>query len=175
MKKVSAFLLLFAITLILSSGVTAKKEKINWISLAELKTAYTKEQRPIIIDVYTSWCGWCKVMDRDTYGNDKVVSYINANYYAVKFDAESTEPVELGSKKYNYNSTGRIHDLAVYLLFGQLSYPTTVLLSKVDAQPAPIAGFLKPSELEAPLKYFGDGSYKKEDFPVFKKGFTRSW
>jgi uncharacterized protein YyaL (SSP411 family) len=175
MKKVPGILLLFVMAFIASSAVPAKKDKINWISLKELQLAYKQQAKPIIIDVYTSWCGWCKVMDKDTYGNDNVAAYINANYYAVKFDAESTEPVELGGKKYIFNPTNRVNDLATYLLYGQLSYPTTVLLSTVDAQPAPIAGFLKPSELEAPLKYFGDGNYKKEDFSVFMKSFTVSW
>lgn len=52
------------------------------------------------------------------------------------------------------------------LLGGRLGYPTTVLLSALDAQPAPLSGYLKPSELEAPVKYFGEGIYKNKDYPV---------
>jgi thioredoxin-related protein len=56
-----------------------------------------------------------------------------------------------------------------------MGYPTTVLFSSIDAQPAPIPGYMKPADLEAPLKYFGDGNYKKENFPVFMNKFTASW
>ncbi len=175
MKKVFGFFLLLMLPVLFGSFVPAKKDKVKWMNLKELQVAYAKQARPIIIDVYTSWCGWCKVMDKETYSNNNVANYINDNYYAVKFDAESTEPVVLGSKKYAFNPGNGVHDLAVYLLSGQMGYPTTVLLSSVDAQPAPIAGYMKPSELEAPLKYFGDGVYKKLDFPAFMKTFTTQW
>ena len=175
MQKVSNFLLLSLLSLLLVSFLPVKKEKIRWLSLAELRSAYAKKPRPVIIDVYTSWCGWCKVMDRDTYSNDKVANYINDNFYAVKFNAESTDSVAFGSKKYGYNPAYNANDLAVYLLYGRMGYPTTVLLSTLEAQPAPLSGFLKPSELEPPLKYFGEGAYKKQDFPEFMKGFTKSW
>ena len=175
MKKVPAILLFFALAIITSSAVPAKKDKINWITLKELQVAYNRQPKPIIIDVYTSWCGWCKVMDKDTYGNDNVAAYINAHYYAVKFDAESTEPVVLGTKKYAYNPDNKVHELALYLLFGRMGYPTTVLFSSIDAQPAPLSGYLKPSELEPPLKFFGDGIYKTQNFPDFMKAFSPKW
>jgi len=114
-------------------------------------------------------------MDKNTYSNDKVAAYINEHFYAVKFNAESTESVKLGIKKYDFNPAYNANDLAVYLLGGRMGYPTTVLLSSLDAQPAPLSGYLKPSELEPPVKYFGEGAYKKQDFPEFMKAFAGTW
>jgi thioredoxin-related protein len=175
MQKVKKISLLLILPAILCSFNTAKKEKIKWLSVAELAVAYSKQPKPIIVDVYTNWCGWCKVMDKETYGNDNVANYINDNYYAVKFNAESKETVEFAGKKYNYNPAYKANDLAVYLLFGRMGYPTTVLLSAIDAQPAPLSGYLKPSELEAPVKFFGDGAYKGQTFTEFMKSFSNKW
>jgi thioredoxin-related protein len=175
MQKVKYFFILIALPVILCSFNSSKKEKIRWLTLAELTTAYNKEARPIIIDVYTNWCGWCKVMDKETYGNDNVANYINNNYYAVKFNAESRETVEFAGKQYKYNPAYKANDLAVYLLFGRMGYPTTVLLSAIDGQPAPLSGYLKPSELEAPVKFFGDGAYKNQNFTEFMKSFSNKW
>jgi len=152
-----------------------EKEKIHWLTVAELQQAYKKEARPILFDVYTSWCGWCKVMDKDTYSKEDVVAYINEKYYAVKLDAESKDSVMLGNRKFGYNAASKTNDLASYLLFGQMAFPTTVFLSAPDARPAPLAGFLKPKELEAPLKYFGDGAYSKKDYAEFLKTFSSTW
>ncbi len=175
MQKVKYLFVLITLPVILSSFTANKKEKIQWLSLTELAEAYSKQPKPIIIDVYTSWCSWCKVMDKQTYGNAKVISYINENYYAVKFNAETKDSVELAGKKYGFNSVYKANELAVYLLYGQMGYPTTVLLSAIDAQPAPLSGFLKPSELEPPLKFFGEGTYKTTKFPDYMKSFDASW
>ena len=178
-QKVTVFftvcLLLVLTTSFILSKKNPKKEKINWLTLSELQAVYSKDPRPVLVDVYTHWCQWCKVMDKETYSNDNVASYINEHYYAVRFDAESKDSVSWAGAKFGYNSTYKANDLAVYFTSGQMSFPTTVLLSDITAQPAPLPGFLKPGELEPPLKYFGDGFYKNQNFTDFYKSFNASW
>ena len=175
MQKVAlGFIVFIALAGVLSFSIK-KKEKVQWITVAELQAAYAKNPKPIVVDVYTSWCGWCKVMDRETYSKDNVASYINEHYYAVKLDAESKESFEWNGKKYEYKPEYKSNELALYLLYGQMSFPTTVFLSAIDAQPAPLAGYLKPNELEAPLKFFGDSIYKTKNYPEFMNGFKPSW
>ncbi|MBC7888104.1 MAG: DUF255 domain-containing protein [Ferruginibacter sp.] len=175
MQKVMVFFICAMMVLVLASSLVPKKEKVQWLSIAEMQTAYSKNPKPILVDVYTDWCGWCKVMDKETYNNSKVAAYINEKYYAVKFDAESKDAAEWNGKKYGYNAQNKVNELAVFLLYGQMSYPSTVFLSAIDAKPAPLPGFLKPKELEPPLKFFGDGAFKTKNFPDFMKGFTASW
>lgn len=175
MKKVAVFIFSLAAVAAILSFNAPKKEKIKWLTVAELQAAYAKNPKPIVVDVYTSWCGWCKVMDRETYAKDDVANYINEHYYAVKLDAESKENFEWNGKTYAYKPEYKSNELALYLLYGQMSFPTTVFLSAIDAQPAPLAGYLKPKEIEAPLKFFGDGIYKTKNYPEFMKSFTPSW
>ena len=175
MQKVTRFLIITALFFTAVSFRPVKKDKVQWLTVAQLQEAYSKNPKPILVDVYTSWCGWCKVMDKETYSNEKVAAYINEHYYAVKFDAEQKETVQWGGKKYEYNKDNKINDLAVYLCYGQLSFPTTVFVTALNAQPAPLAGYLKAKEIESPLKYFGEGAYKKQNFPEFNKSFTASW
>ena len=175
MQKVAGILFISIFTIAVLSFSKADKEKINWVSVTEMNELYSKNPKPILLDVYTDWCGWCKVMDRETYSNDNVADYLNKNFYAVKFNAESTGTIEFGTKKYNYNASYRANDLAISLLNGRLAYPTTVFLPAIDAQPSPLAGYLKPADLEAPVKYFGEGAYKNKDYPSYMKEFTVSW
>ncbi len=62
--------------------------------------------KPLFIDVYTSWCGWCKRMDQTTFKDPAVVSYLNANFHPVKFDAETKDTIQFLERTYlNSQST----------------------------------------------------------------------
>ena len=66
---------------------------VNWITFEEAVKKSKAEKRPIFIDVYTDWCGWCKVMDKNTFNDPAVAKLLNEKFYAVKFDAEQKEDV----------------------------------------------------------------------------------
>lgn len=175
MRYIISFFFSFCIAIACTSFTEVNKEKINWITLSELDSAYKKNPKPVLIDIYTSWCGWCKEMDRTTYKNDKLASYVNTKYYAVKFDAESRTTLTFNGKQYKYNAKYKTNDLAIYLTGGQLSYPTTVFMSGTNAQPAPLPGYMKPKQMEAPLKYFGEKADKLETFVEFNKKMKGEW
>ncbi len=114
-------------------------------------------------------------MDRTTYKNQKVVAYINEHYYAVKYNAESKTAVLFNNKTYQYNQRYKTNDLAVFLSSGQLEYPNSIFLSSIDAKPAPLTGYMKPKEIEAPLKYFAERKNEEESFIEFNKKMKSEW
>ena len=106
-------------------------QKINWMSLDEALRAQKIEPKKIIMDVYTKWCGPCRLLDKKTFGNLDVSRYISQNYYAVKFNAEGDEEIFFYDKKfsnsnYNPNKKGRnsTHEFTKFL--GIRGYPTIV-------------------------------------------------
>ncbi len=175
MQKVIVLFYALIIWMFSTSFVSPPEDKVKWLTVAELQDIYYKEPRPILIDIYTKWCGWCKVMDKETYNNDSVANYINQHYYAVKFDAEIKDTIHWAGKSFIYNEQYRVNEFSVYISGGQAGYPTTVLLANINAQPAPLSGFYKPSEIEGPLRYFGDGIYKLKNYPDFIKGLSVTW
>ena len=175
MQKVLVFFMMVLLVGTLHSFTIPAGEKVRWITVQELQDAYAKDPKPILVDVYTSWCGWCKVMDRETYSNDKVADYINAHYYAVRLDAERKDSVIWSGKKYGYNPQYKSNELALFLLNGRMSFPTTVFMVRLDAQPAALPGFQKVKEFESPLKYFGDGFYKTTNWEEYYKKFSATW
>ncbi|MEQ1798112.1 MAG: DUF255 domain-containing protein [Lacibacter sp.] len=81
--------ILFLLVGLSSFQHNAPKEKLNWITLQEAEEKLKSESRPILVDLYTDWCGWCKVMDKKTYTNQQLIKYLNEKYYVVKLNAES--------------------------------------------------------------------------------------
>ena len=146
----------------------------RWYSLNEVSTNLKKQQRPVLIDLYTDWCGWCKVMDKKTYSNKNVSSYLDQKFYAVKVDAEGKNPISWMNRQFKFNESYGTHDFAIYLTGGQLSYPTTVIIPP-GGEPQAIPGYLTPKQFEVILKYFGEGAYKTTPFPAFEKNFKNTW
>ena len=178
MQKVTvAILLLFGLVLALSSwsGHVESKGKVNWVGLQEAEARAKKENKPVLIDLYTDWCGWCKVMDKQTYSHEKVAEYINTHFIPVKLDAETRNALQWKGKSYTYNASYKVNMYAVYLTEGQLSFPTTVIIPADDTRPQAIPGFLEPKDIESLLKYFGEGHYGKVPFQDYYKKFSGSW
>ncbi len=45
------------------------------------------ENRLVMVDVYTDWCGWCKKLDRETYGDVRVAAALK-NVISIRVNAE---------------------------------------------------------------------------------------
>lgn len=71
---------------------------VKWMTFEQAVERTKTEKRKIFIDVYTDWCGWCKVMDKNTFADPAVAKLLNEKFYPVKFDAEQTADVVLDRK-----------------------------------------------------------------------------
>ncbi|MBL4745022.1 MAG: thioredoxin fold domain-containing protein [Flavobacteriaceae bacterium] len=175
MKKLS-----FLFILLISISINA--QKINWMSLEDAVAAQKTNPKKIMIDAYTTWCGPCKMLDKNTFGNTDVAAYVNKNYYAVKFNAEGNKEITYNGNVYknpgydpakaNRRNSG--HQLASY--FGVRAYPTIIFLDTEAKLIAPITGYQKPSQLEIYLKMFHTNAYKnietKEDYSKYMTDFS---
>jgi len=113
-------------------------------------------------------------MDKNTFAHPVIAKYINENYYAVKFNAESTEPVSFQGHNFeNQNRGSRSpHDLAIALTQGKLSYPTYVFMDEkqqiIHVQP----GYIKPKQFEPMITYIERELYREQKpFDKFVENF----
>ncbi|MCF0072377.1 DUF255 domain-containing protein [Dyadobacter sp. CY261] len=175
MKRILSLLTIFSVMLVFLSGFKADTdsrpaEGIHWLTIEEAFVKIQTEPRKVLIDVYTDWCGWCKVMDRETFKDKAVADYINKKYYAVKLDAEQKATIKLGDKQFKYLEQGGrgINEIALALTNNQPSYPTTVFLDDHFNIIQPLPGYLKAKEFHQIITFFGEDYHKKQDFEGYK-------
>ncbi|WOD44382.1 thioredoxin family protein [Hwangdonia lutea] len=176
MKKAVYILLLAVLT---SAGGFA--QKINWVTFQEALELQKKTPKKIMMDVYTNWCGPCKMLDRNTFQNKEVADYVNAHYYAVKFNGEGNESVNYKDKTFsnprynpaNANRRNSAHQLASY--FQISAYPTIVFIDEKGELIFPLRGYKTPAQLELYLKMFKEDDHKniktQEEFNAYYKAF----
>jgi thioredoxin-related protein len=166
-----------SVVLLLSSShkpLPAPASPISWITIEQAEGRLQQQQKPILIDLYTTWCGWCRQMDRHTYSNKKVAQYLTDKFYTVRIDAETHATISWKGKTYPFDPQYRCNAFAVYLSHGLLEFPTTIIIAAGE-EPQAIPGYMEPKDLEMLVKYYGEGDYKTKGIDEYQRSFHPSW
>ncbi len=97
----------------------------DWAAVLQKSKA---ENKLIFMDAFTTWCGPCKMMTKQTFPDATVGAFFNANFINVKMDMEKGEGIDL-AKKYEVNL-----------------YPTLLFIDGDGAVVHRVAGFFGPVE-----------------------------
>jgi|TARA_B100001059_G_C17838725_1_gene590268 thioredoxin-related protein len=80
------------------SSIKGESPKIKWVDFNTGLAQAQQTGKLAVIDCYTDWCGWCKVMDKKTFSDPKIIERINEKYIAIKFNPEKPGKYFAGSK-----------------------------------------------------------------------------
>ena len=146
MRTVSAFIL---VAIALAFAPAARAGDLAWRAWdAGLKEAGSS-RRPVLVDVYTGWCGWCRRMDRDVYQRTDVRDYLAHRFVTVKLDAEADDAARYEGKPYTSRTLAA--------RFRVSGYPTTIFLTSAGEHLANVPGYIPADRFLLLLHYVGDG------------------
>lgn len=76
------------------------QETINFqdTSFKEILAKAKKEKKLVFMDAYASWCGPCKLMEKNIFTLPAVKEYYNANFINARFDMEKGEGRDIAVK-----------------------------------------------------------------------------
>lgn len=163
MKKV--ILVIFAALILIPV-----RAQVKWHTVEEAASTKIGE-RLYLVDHYTSWCHFCKKMDKNTFSDGTVAKIMNKYFYPVKFDAESAMQVRWFGRNYMPVNSGRdrIHEFAR----GVKGFPTCRLYRSDGTVLQDIPGYYSPNEFVIVLWYFASGDYNRYAFDQYKKIFDK--
>ncbi|HRH65003.1 MAG TPA: DUF255 domain-containing protein [Bacteroidia bacterium] len=173
----------FRMTVLWAQQPDEEGSLVKWMTWNEAFEKMQKNPRPILMDFYTDWCGWCKVMMKSTYANPGLAQYINTYFYPVKFNAEGKDTIEYLGKKYGPTSPEprTPHQLSVHLLQGKLMYPTTLFLNGYDKEKNEFRlnmlanGYLDQQKIEPILVYVVENVYRNASMDDFRDQYQKAF
>ena len=154
----------------LLSPFTSLRAQVKWPTIEEAASE-TIGTKLYFIDFYTSWCGYCKKMDRETFTDPTVAKILNKYYYPVKFNAEGTNTFVWFGKTYNPASAGRnrTHEFAK----GVQGYPTFNLFTADGKLFQSIPGYVAAKDFTVILWYLASGDYNRYSYEQYQKIFDK--
>ena len=147
-------------------AAAATGEKVQWLTFDAAVAKALKENKHVLVDVYTNWCGWCKVMDRQTYGNAEVAAYLTENFALAKVNGES-------AAKLNWNGktlTEREFAKAV----GVNGYPSTYFMKPNAELLGGVSGYIKSPDMLIYAKYLSSRYYEHGKLQQFADSLRKS-
>ncbi|MFN8281580.1 MAG: DUF255 domain-containing protein [Chitinophagales bacterium] len=156
--------------------VETPAKKIKWLTWDEMVKLNEKNPKKIFIDFYTSWCGWCKVMDRNTFEDSIVAELMMKDFYCVKFDAERKDTITFLGKQWPWIPGGRggYHTLAAYFMQNQLSYPTFCVLTSKFELISPLKGYIAVPQFEPIISFLAQDFWmpsKNKNLDTYKQEY----
>ncbi len=150
---------------------------VKWLTLKEAQEKSKIQPKPLLVDIYTDWCGWCKHMMKTTYSNQGLAGYINTYFYPVKFNAETKDTIEYLGKKYSPTSKApkTPHELAIKFLGNSLSYPSTLFIANNFEYNLLTQGYLDDKKIEPILVFTIENVFRNTQYDDFSERFTKAF
>ncbi|HEY2123580.1 MAG TPA: DUF255 domain-containing protein [Chthoniobacterales bacterium] len=125
--------ILFAATVLSLNYARAANDPILWRSWSDsIFDEAKREGRFVLLDLGTSWCHWCHVMEDVTYHDPSVIGLIGKRYLAVRVDADSRP--DLSNRYEDYG------------------WPATVVFSSDGSEIVKRRGYLPPEQMASMLQ-----------------------
>jgi thioredoxin-related protein len=135
---------------------------IKWYTMNEALELQKTKPKKIIVDIYTSFCNSCKVMNKTTFNDKKLAEYINEHFYLVDFNAESKDSIVFNGTTFKYAAIPNFpfHSLALALTMNRFELPSITVLDENLQALDLIPFYLTEKAINPIIHYFGDNEYK---------------
>lgn len=152
-------LLLFSLP---AGAFAQEKSAFAYKDLEQAQALAKQDGKKVVLDMYATWCGYCKRMVSEVYVDKSVGTTMDAYYHFVRVDIESDNVLVYNGRSFS------MKELAGG--FGVRSTPTYVFLDSdgkiIGAQP----GFMPVPMFNLVLSFVGSDAYKNQKFEDFSKG-----
>jgi thioredoxin-related protein len=121
--------------------------EIQWQSYETGMKMIKEQNKKGFLHFYTDWCTYCKIMNKQTFVDPKIIDYLNNNFVSIRVNADKQKDV---AKKY-----------------GVSRFPSTWFIAEDSTSLSNQPGFIQPDMLLDMLKFLYTDSFKEMKFSEF--------
>jgi thioredoxin-related protein len=166
MKKISFLVIIITVFWIFAScskssekendakAVTAGGEAtVTWHDFNDGLKIAAARKKPVIMDFYADWCGWCRKMETEVFTDKEVAARLSDNYVCVRLHTDRNPGETIKYKNHVLTK----QEFAMML--GVQGLPTLVFLDRDGNLITKIPGFINKSMMLPLLSYIKDECY----------------
>lgn len=147
-------------------GKTSTTVTLEWTSLEKAVVKAAEQKKPILLDVYTDWCGWCKKMDKEVFVDPAVADVLTKRFALAKVNGESKESITFKGQKTD--------GIGIARGFGVRGYPSIIFLDSNGDMLTMIPGFLNAEQFLPITLFIGNREYEKMEWEKFLAEYNSS-
>lgn len=164
-KHLFSFAAITVLAFLLTPGASTNSYSADksWLNFNDGMTKASKENKIVMVDFFTDWCHWCKVMDEKTFQNPKVAKKLKDNFVSVRLNAED-------SKKTLMFRDQTFNNVQFTRAMGVTGFPSLGFIDEKGNIITVIPGYVPAEKFLNVLEYIDQRCYeKKVSFDEFLK------
>ena len=148
-----SFLILSLIAFVTSPGIA--QSEMQWHSFEEAIAIAEKTGKPVFVDIWAPWCGWCSKMKKEVY--PRLNEELGENYILTRLNRDDNRSV--------IHIRGQIWTpLRLAQKLQAETVPTIAMLNSKGDYLLHITGFTGADKLAPVLGYISSEAYKNKSF-----------
>ncbi len=164
-RKEQALLISTAVLFLLLQTVPGKPSSRGpvWHTFEKGVALAKAREKPLLIDFYADWCHWCRLMEKRTFRDPKVIDYLRRHFITVRVHTDRRRYISYKGRKFSPAQ------LLAYM--GGRGLPTVVFADRKGNLITKIPGFIEKAVFLPLLTYIKKECYRKT--VPFDKKFIR--
>lgn len=162
---------------VLLGCLVCRAQEVRWLTLPEAGELFRENPRPYLFYIGNDDEEWCRQMDKTTYRDEVIVSFVNRYFYPVRLDVWATDTVRFQDKIYPpvLQNNRWVNGLALELTKGNLFSPTTVFLLEHGKTDIVVPGYIDILKMQGFMVYFSENVYESTNIQDFLSDFNEAF
>ncbi len=137
------------------AGSSSLAGSLTWLPFNEALERAVSEEKPLLVDFYTDWCHWCKVMDAKTFGDPEVARVLERDFVLSRIHAEDAR------SRLKYRDT-TYTNVQFTRAMGVRGFPSIAFFDRKGNAITVIPGYVEAPTFLYMLAYVRDGCYTRQ-------------